>query len=107
MRADASNTTSVLQELSQNDASGGSGASRSGSNAALRLDLGALALGIDSSRAETQILGANVGELAGRVKERGVGSDVGVLRTEGAKVRVAADKALTIEPLCRLCVKVD
>lgn len=106
-RANATNAAPVLQELSQDNASRSNSTSGSGCNPALRLDLGAPALRVDSSRAEAQILGANVSELAGRVEERVVGSDVGILRAEPAKVRVAADKALAIEPLGSLEIKVD
>ena len=63
------------------------------------------ALWQNTRSALANILRADVCEFASVVQERGIGANGRVLRTEGSKVRVAADKVRAVEPVCRFFVK--
>jgi hypothetical protein len=63
------------------------------------------ALRIYPSDVETEVPGANVGKLAVAVEEDDVRADVGNLGAERAKVGVAGDVVLAVEPGCGLGVE--
>ena len=63
------------------------------------------ALGLDSSRAESQVPGPNVGQLAAVAEECRVGPDIGLVCPKGAKVRVATDVVELLKVVNRLVVE--